>query len=399
MNSLFYKLVVLLMLISTSCSVRVEPEVQTLVINEVEKEYSGYVTFWLDDGYESTYKIVLPEFENRGWKAAIAVLADREYASEIFYPKDIISWDQLETLESSGWEISNHSMHHLHLNKEDPRILEEEIVESLIVLQDLGFEIDSFTFPYGEQGGVVGQKYIKDNHSYWRSSQCGINELPAWRHLLSYPITSNTTKSEIEKWITEAENNGWLIINLHDIAESPYDSWDQSIEQFNELLRMIEESNLQVVIPEQIYSKYGYAETNNGIRIEKIGVNAELKMADIQDGEWNFSELEEYPLWISSTPSFGNPGLSAIIGHRQWIDTPKVFVDLDKLRAGDIITVNDFEYSVQYAIIVEPEEIYTIYDNLNELFYEDDISGIMLITCTPYGTSLQRLLIIAEKEK
>ena len=134
------------------------------------------------------------------------------------------------------------------------------------------------------------------------------------------------------------------------------------------------------------------------ITIDKIQVNAKLKRADVKDAIGDFSELEEYPLWISSTPLFGNPGLSAIIGHRQWGDDPKVFANLDKLKKDDIITVNDIQYFVQYTMTIDPEKIYETYDNLNEQFYENDINGLMLITCTPYGTSLKRLLVIAEQE-
>ena len=134
------------------------------------------------------------------------------------------------------------------------------------------------------------------------------------------------------------------------------------------------------------------------ITIDRIRVNAKLKKADVEDAIGDFSDLEKYPLWISSTPLFGNSGLSAIIGHRQWGDTPKVFADLDKLQTGNTIIINNLKYSVQYTIIIKPEKIYTTYNNLNEQFYKENINGLMLITCTPYGTSLKRLLIIAKQE-
>ena len=171
----------------------------SLLINEPEKEYSGYVTFWFDDGYESAYDIAFPELEKRGWNAVIAVLADREYAVEAFYPKEIITWNELETLEKNGWEISSHSTHHLHLNKygeEDNKIFEEQISDSLTILKNLGFEVTSFTFPYGEQGGAIGQEYVSDSYNYWRSSQKGVNQIPAWRHLLAYSITSDISIDE-----------------------------------------------------------------------------------------------------------------------------------------------------------------------------------------------------------
>ena len=135
------------------------------------------------------------------------------------------------------------------------------------------------------------------------------------------------------------------------------------------------------------------------IKIEKIEVNSELKEASIKNGTWDFSDLENYPLWISSTPIFGRVGLSAILGHRQWGIVPKVFAKLNMLEYNDIINVGNIKYFVQYTKIIKPEELYIIYDQLNKSFYEINVSALMLITCSPYGTDKQRLLVIAQQEK
>jgi len=134
------------------------------------------------------------------------------------------------------------------------------------------------------------------------------------------------------------------------------------------------------------------------ITIEKIEVNSELKEASIKNGTWDFSDLENYPLWISSTPIFGRVGLSAILGHRQWGIVPKVFAKLNMLEYNDIINVGNIKYFVQYTKIIKPEELYIIYDQLNKSFYEINVSALMLITCTPYGTDKQRLLVIAQQK-
>ena len=134
------------------------------------------------------------------------------------------------------------------------------------------------------------------------------------------------------------------------------------------------------------------------IIIDKINVNEKLKRADVKDETSNLSELDEYPIWISTTSFFGDSGLSAIIGHRQWGITPKVFAKLDELEFGDIVFINEFKYIVQYTETIDTEEIYKAYDDLNKQFYENNISGLMLITCTPYGTSLKRLFVIAKEE-
>lgn len=408
------------LLITTSC---VNTDVESTLKSELTKEnateepnstkgYSGYVTFWFDDGYESTYEIAYPELEKRNWDAVIAVLGNRDYASEIFYPKKIMTWEQVETLEKSGWEVSNHSMHHLHLNnygEVDIKTFEEEIVRSAMILRNLGFNINSFTFPYGEQGSTFGQKYVSDNHSYWRSSQKGINEVPAWRHLLTQYITSKTTTEELKEWFSETEtSNGWLILNLHDISTKP-DSWDITKSRFLELISLVEETNLKVVIPQQMYLEFGYAEGDEAqslevndpettnITISKINVNSKVGEVFNTGGYWNFDMLDELPVWISSTPWFGYPGLSAILGHRQWGPDPKVFANLDKLESGDLIKINDLTFKVKYSLVINPEELYDLYDTLNAKYYEKGSSALLLITCTPYGTNLQRLLVIAEE--
>ena len=159
-----------------------------------------------------------------------------------------------------------------------------------------------------------------------------------------------------------------------------------------------EYSNLQ--IEEKDVNSYTNLWNNEMIiKIEKIEVNSKLKEASIKNGTWDFSDLENYPLWISSTPIFGRVGLSAILGHRQWGIVPKVFAKLNMLEYNDIINVGNIKYFVQYTKIIKPEELYIIYDQLNKSFYEINVSALMLITCTPYGTDKQRLLVIAQREE
>ncbi|MHA1854390.1 MAG: sortase [Candidatus Heimdallarchaeaceae archaeon] len=417
-------LVVLVMFIFVSCTKQTteQPRISTLKIEEYNTEtinnsndnYSGYITFWFDDGYKSTYKTAYPLLRERDWPAVLAVLADRQYATEIFYPKSIISWEDVKELQNSGWEISNHSTHHLHLNdygRSDTSLFEQEIVRSAVVLRSQGFEIDSFTFPYGEQGGTFGQKFVSDNHTYWRSSQRGINPVPAWRHLVTQYVTSNTTYEEINEWVKETKlTKGWLILNIHDISNNPIDEWDINNSQFKELISIVENSQLRIVIPKQMFFNYGFAEgpdvklpklnnlENTYITIEKIDVKSKIGGAFSDSGKWDFDELEELPIWISSTPWFGYPGLSVLLGHRQWGPNAKIFARLDELGVGDSITINNLLYTVKYSIVINPNELYIFYDNLNSKYHNERKSALLLVTCTPFGTDQQRLLIVAERE-
>lgn len=71
-----------------------------------------------------------------------------------------------------------------------------------------------------------------------------------------------------------------------------------------------------------------------------------------------------------------------------------IFARLDKLTKGDLIFVNyagkRYTYSVTGTEVVKPTEV-------NKLIYSTDKPILTLITCTPLGTALNRLLVTAEQ--
>jgi peptidoglycan/xylan/chitin deacetylase (PgdA/CDA1 family) len=227
-------------------------------------EYKGYVTLWFDDGLLSTYEIAYPILEEKGWKGTLALVGDREIAQEKFIPDGdpIMSWEQAKELADAGWEISSHSMTHSQLNSiTDQAILESEIVDSKNHLEDIGFIVESFTFPYGQNGKDPGQSLINKNYQYWRSSTSGLNPLPAWRHVTAEFLTTGTSQQDVREWIREAEESkSWLVICFHAIVDSPINEWQHTKKQFSMVIKEIEQSNLKVILPHEIFEKFGYAE-------------------------------------------------------------------------------------------------------------------------------------------
>ncbi|HHX44488.1 MAG TPA: sortase [Chloroflexi bacterium] len=94
----------------------------------------------------------------------------------------------------------------------------------------------------------------------------------------------------------------------------------------------------------------------------------------------------------------GYVGNTVINGHRDIHG--KVFADLDKVRVGDPITVYTEEHEFIYTVteILEVPEKYASpeqrAENQRLIGYLPE-NRLTLITCTPYGTNLNRLLIIA----
>jgi len=94
----------------------------------------------------------------------------------------------------------------------------------------------------------------------------------------------------------------------------------------------------------------------------------------------------------------GYVGNTVINGHRDILGA--VFADLDKVQVGDPITLftenHEFTYTVSEILVVpekhaSPEQRA---ENQRLIGYIPE-ERLTLVTCTPYGTNLNRLLVIA----
>lgn len=146
---------------------------------------------------------------------------------------------------------------------------------------------------------------------------------------------------------------------------------------------------------------------DNRIMIPKIGQNIPIKEVDPKNLlEQNWTGLEEdiqetlkngvvhYP----GTAIPGQRGNVFITGHSSYYlwDPGRfkdVFALLHEMAVGDTITVfyneNRYDYKVKEIKVVHPNEI-------NVLQQTND-KRLTLMTCTPIGTALNRLIIIAEQ--
>ena len=95
----------------------------------------------------------------------------------------------------------------------------------------------------------------------------------------------------------------------------------------------------------------------------------------------------------------GEIGNTVIAGHssNDLLDSGDykfIFAQLDKLVAGDTVYLNynsvRYSYTVTKKIVVKPSDV-------SSLVYPTDKPILTLLTCTPLGTSLNRLLVTAEQ--
>lgn len=112
------------------------------------------VVITMDDGYSSAYEIAFPILKKHGFTATLFVYTDFVGAS-----KSAITWDQLRTMKSAGFEIGSHSLSHCDLTKKKEgegddayqvRVRKELFLSKRILDEKLDQTTIYLAFPYGE---------------------------------------------------------------------------------------------------------------------------------------------------------------------------------------------------------------------------------------------------------
>lgn len=146
---------------------------------------------------------------------------------------------------------------------------------------------------------------------------------------------------------------------------------------------------------------------DNRIMIPKIGQNIPIRDVDptnLLNQDWQALEkdiqeaLKEGVVHYPGTAKPGQNGNVFVTGHSSYYlwDPGRykdVFALLHEMAIGDTITVfyeeNRFDYRVTEIKVVRPDEVDVLQQTGNK--------RITLMTCTPIGTAINRLIVIAEQ--
>ena len=124
---------------------------------------AAIITF--DDGMLSQFTYAKPILDNYNFKAIFYIICnsvDKE---------NRMNWNNIQILEEEGHEIGSHSMNHKRLSELSEENIKYEIVESKRCLQENGFNVTSFSFPYndGDNNESI-LKIIADNYYIARTA-------------------------------------------------------------------------------------------------------------------------------------------------------------------------------------------------------------------------------------
>lgn len=141
------------------------------------------------------------------------------------------------------------------------------------------------------------------------------------------------------------------------------------------------------------------------LKIPKINVDASVEYVGINSkGEMDVPKLPGNTAWYDLGTRPGDIGSAAIAGHLNWYDgATGVFADLDKLKIGDKILVQD-ETGKEISFVVRKIRTYELNEDASEVFVSNDGKAYLnLITCDGVWDKVtkqysKRLVVFAEME-
>ena len=118
---------------------------------------AAIITF--DDGRLSQYNYAKPILDKYNFKATFYIICNS------VGKENRMTWDNIQSLAEEGHEIGSHSMNHLRFGNLSDNEIKYEIIESKKCLENKGFNVTSFSFPFNDgDNNTTILKIIADNY-------------------------------------------------------------------------------------------------------------------------------------------------------------------------------------------------------------------------------------------
>jgi peptidoglycan/xylan/chitin deacetylase (PgdA/CDA1 family) len=211
------------------------------------------VCLFFDDAWANQYEEALPVLLEHDFKATFGVITGQIGTGENFWR--YMDEEELQELAGYGMEIACHTETHPHLTDglTDAQLV-DEVAKSKLYLEQLGFAVSTFIYPYYEWNDRVLQ-YVRDaGYSFARGGwpEEGAFRLPladdgAIYHLPSRQITGQDMDT-FKSYLEELDGDEIICLVYHFIADDGPETTSTPVANFHEQMDYLEEAGFNVVL-------------------------------------------------------------------------------------------------------------------------------------------------------
>lgn len=191
------------------------------------------ITFIFDDGFSTDFTV------------AHGIMSEYGYAGVSFVITETIGNDgrltieQLQTMESDGWDIGSHTLTHPWLEDLDETAQTLEVVKSKEQLIECGLERGSrfFCAPHGTNSYVSHVTDVIGEHYLLATAGGGFATLPVLNRAHVPRIAwDGTTLEDIRSYIdVAAEDRLWLIFAAHSMTGDDVTKFEETVDYVHEM--------------------------------------------------------------------------------------------------------------------------------------------------------------------
>ena len=151
------------------------------------------VSLSFDDGHASDYELVLPLLQSHNATATFFIVPD------LIGKHGYLSWQQVRQLQEAKMEIGSHSLSHPYLTRLSKEQLLIELQHSKDQIeQNIGVELKSFAYPYGDCSQQTHQVAKSVGFQYICTSKPGLCK-PGAQIMHRNSVHSNTNIQDISQ--------------------------------------------------------------------------------------------------------------------------------------------------------------------------------------------------------
>ncbi len=205
------------------------------------------VVLSFDDGPVSHATIVAPLLKKYGFGATFFVC---EFPPDFKDKTKYMSWEQMQQLDQMGFEVANHTHHHVNVKKMDKKLFAEELayVEDTCKALHMKTPMVSFAYP-GYTTDPAAISVLKERGYQFARTGGDRAYDPEKDHPYLIPSFTmiDTNKAVIMGALQLAKNGKILVLTIHGVPDLPHPWVTTHPALFEEYLKYLRDNNYKVI--------------------------------------------------------------------------------------------------------------------------------------------------------
>jgi peptidoglycan/xylan/chitin deacetylase (PgdA/CDA1 family) len=278
----------------------------------------AHVILTFDDSKKDVYINALPLMQAAKYKGVFNVSAT------LVGGATGLPWDSIRSLDTLGWDITNHTYNHAHLGSIGADSIKYELLKNAAIIKSRGIRYKPFlALPWGETSPSAESTIVKYvEFSRFTGGFPEIYETAPFavpHALKAQLIWSTTTTTNIHQWVDSAvAKKSPLIFYLHGVGDTAGSAYSTTTEMFDSLINYLKSKETLGLLEVNTMSEYlelikelnphfnqrDFIQHCNRV-INKYGHNDTLPRGDTCYLLKDFIPLAKYNYYIKTSPWVG----------------------------------------------------------------------------------------------